>query len=689
MLGAALALLVTGTAASPARAQADLRWYGTVSVSDSATWAGPGDGSTPESGSGSFTIGFDGQVADSFTPAVGGAPVDVYQFYGGIDLRSYSVDLNGATDTWMDNDYTCTSTSTFGSPSVTDGTLTVNIGATPGASGEGSVSAMAENGAAYYYSFPYSINTPDTPGCEEPSFDYTGAGQGGINWLGSPDAPGMGMGGYVMVQSNRDDMGRVFVKGSFTGQAEAGAAWMFDAYKVLSDDATVTVDLMGLPPGVPPPADQPPPPEEQPKTKDLVRIQLMASKMPPGNGSLTVGGKTCRGGDQACFIEVERGSEVRVVANADTGSQTLGLYGCDRYAGLACIITATGPRAVSAYFGEDPEILPPTLLTPDQKIMLADAGADAADEGAMGCALSALILGTGGAAGLAELEAAGEEALNETFGNCVKGITVTAGLGMALKLDPPDPEWRSVGYPEALPAAKTRRCRLRRGCRQLRQAAKRHRTVTDRQASLIEAAGVAANRYGNAVGAGDATVQHAQRAAFAVLLDLSADLEAARATYGKGLVKALRKLGLRKLVVKLPRKPLKPPRAALDRLVRKKLAVDRADALRLVRGVKPKSRKIDVVKQLRAPADTARARAALAALPAVDLVALTRVLAAQEGVGGQALDEALAGLTGCNEASTSAARGVFAAVKTEPRSMANRAFDELARRAALATCNAG
>ena len=105
---------------------------------------------------------------------------------------------------------------------------------------------------------------------------------------------------------------------------------------------------------------------------------------------------------------------------------------------------------------------------------------------------------------------------------------------------------------------------------------------TGRQsASLIEAAAVAGNRYGNAVTARDARVQHVQRAAFTVLLDLAADLDEQRAAQSRKLAKVVRKLGLRKLLVRVPKR-VKVPVAALDRLVRKRLATDRANAKRLV-----------------------------------------------------------------------------------------------------------
>ena len=268
----------------------------------------------------------------------------------------------------------------------------------------------------------------------------------------------------------------------------------------------------------------------------------------------------------------------------------------------------TGPRTVNAYFGTDPEILDPTLLDPDQKIFLAEQGAEAATQGAVGCAVGAVIIGTGGTAAAAEVALLGSTAASQVFTDCVKGALLTGALGMLLKVDPPDPDFRAVGYPEAMPGAKSKRCRLRRGCKELTRAARRMASTGRQSASLIEAAAVAGNRYGNAVTAGDARVQHVQRAAFTVLLDLAADLDEQRAAHSRKLAKVVRKLGLRKLRVRVPKR-VKVPAAALDRLVRKRLATDRADAKRLVRGVKPGRKRVDLLKTLRAAArDLRRAR---------------------------------------------------------------------------------
>ena len=453
--------------------------------------------------------------------------------------------------------------------------------------------------------------------------------------------------------------------------------------ELVSQDVTVTVDLQGYPPGVKPDEEEPPPPTP----KDPVVLRLVASKFPPGNGSLKAGGARCRGGDLSCSITVERGTTVRVVAEADTGSLTHGLYGCDQNLGLACNVRMTGPRTVNAYFGTDPEILDPTLLDPDQKIFLAEQGAEAATQGAVGCVVGAVIIGTGGTAAAAEVALLGSTAASQVFTDCVKGALLTGALGMLLKVDPTDPDFRAVGYPEAIPGAKGKRCRLRRGCKELTRAARRMASTGRRSASLVEAAAVAGNRYGNAVTARDARVQHVQRAAFTILLNLAADLDEQRAAESRKFAKVVRKLGLRKLLVRVPKR-VKVPAAALDRLVRKRLATDRADAKRLVRGVKPGRKRVDLLKTLRAAARTSAAHGALAELPAVDLPLLVLAIADQEGARSAGLDAGLQALASCDEGAATAARDALKSLAAKPALIAGRALDELARRAAQPGCAA-
>ena len=90
----------------------------------------------------------------------------------------------------------------------------------------------------------------------------------------------------------------------------------------------------------------------------------------------------------------------------------------------------------------------------------------------MGCAIGAVIIGTLGTAAAAEVALLGSTAASQVFTNCVKGALLTGALGMLLKVDPPDPDFRAVGYPEAMPGAKSKRCRLRRGCKELTSAAR-------------------------------------------------------------------------------------------------------------------------------------------------------------------------------------------------------------------------
>ena len=178
-----------------------------------------------------------------------------------------------------------------------------------------------------------------------------------------------------------------------------------------------------------------------------------------------------------------------------------------------------------------------------------------------------------------------------------------------------------------------------------------------------------------------------QRAAFTILLDLAADLDEQRAAHSRKLAKVVRKLGLRKLLVRVPKR-VKVPAAALDRLVRKRLATDRADAKRLVRGVKPGRKRVDLLKTLRAAARTSAARGALADLPAADLPLLVLAIADQEGARSAGLDAGLQALASCDEGAATAARNALDSLAAKPALIAGRALDELARRAAQPGCAA-
>ena len=106
-------------------------------------------------------------------------------------------------------------------------------------------------------------------------------------------------------------------------------------------------------------------------------------------------------------------------------------------------------------------------------------------------------------------------------------------------------------------------------------------------------------------------------------------------------------------MVRVPKR-VKVPAAALDRLVRKRLATDRADARRLVRGVKPGRKRVDLLKTLRAAARTSAARGALADLPAADLPLLVLAIADQEGARSAGLDAGLQALASCGEGAADA-----------------------------------
>ena len=66
-LGLALALALSALTAAPAFGQADLRWYGTVKVSETASWTSNLSLDPPYwGGSGSYTIAFNGETADLY-----------------------------------------------------------------------------------------------------------------------------------------------------------------------------------------------------------------------------------------------------------------------------------------------------------------------------------------------------------------------------------------------------------------------------------------------------------------------------------------------------------------------------------------------------------------------------------------------------------------------------------------------
>lgn len=669
--------MVAVAVAAPALGQADLRWFGSVHVSETSSWktyTGQSAGFFPSQGSGSFTIPFNGEAAIEYTPAYNPEDGEYYSFHDH-PAGPPSASVSAGTGHWQGTDasgntYTCSTTGTLGAVTSYAGVLRAGIYL----SHAGTLQFQAGFGAdSPYLSYPVSWETSGAhSACDEPVEDEGGYVAGiPLAFLSYPE-----------VAYTRSESGVVTAAGTVPGRTDPYLGWIVGGGE--AHDVSITVDLKGYPPEVKPEEEEE---EPQPRTevKDPVVLRLDASRFPPGNGTLKAAGVTCHGGNQNCSVTVERGSTVRVVADAQTGSMTHGLYGCDQSLGLACTVHMSGDRTVTAYFGEDPEILDPTLLTPDQKIDLAQRAADAATEGAVGCVAGAIVIGTGGTAAAAEVALLGSTTAGKIFTDCAQGAVLTGALGMLLKVDPPDPDFRSVGYPEALPTPKERPCRLRRGCKPLTRAARRVASAARRVASLTEAAAVAGNRYGNAINARDARVQHVQRAAFTVLLDLAADVDARRAAHSRKLAALLRRRGVRRLRVNVPKR-VKISTAALDRLVRKRLATSRDDARRLVLGVKARRKPVDVLKALRAPARTAGARAALANLRAADLPLLVLAIADQERVRTAGLDGALQALASCDEGSAATVRTALASLSAEPVLIAGRAVDELARRAALPGC---
>ena len=274
----------------------------------------------------------------------------------------------------------------------------------------------------------------------------------------------------------------------------------------------------------------------------------------------------------------------------------------------------------------------------------------------MGCVVGAVIIGTGGTAAAAEVALLGSTAASQVFTDCVKGALLTGALGMLLKVDPPDPDFRAVGYPEAIPGAKGKRCRLRRGCEELNRAARRMASTGRRSASLVEAAAVAGNRYGNAVTARDARVQHVQRAAFTILLNLAADLDEQRAAgiaqvrEGGAQARPAQAASARAETRQGPGGGAGPPGAQApgDRAAPTPSASCAASS---------QAASVSIYsKALRAAARTSAAHGGTRGAPAVDLPLLVLAIADQEGARSAGLDAGLQALASCDEGAATATR---------------------------------
>ena len=253
----------------------------------------------PQSGSavlgrtGSYTIAFNGETADVYV-----APDEYEQYqFDAHPVAAPTASVYAGTNTWewtdpCENHYTCSTKGTYGAVSTAPGALLAEIQMPPAAAGSLSFWAtFASNadppGMTSSVAWETTGVTPaDDVYCEHPSFDSESDREyiegGPVGFLSKAD-----------VAFTRSDQGVVRASGTVAGATDNTGTWTLGGHPFVSQDVTVTVDLQGYPPGVKPDEEEPPPPTP----KDPVVLRLVASKFPPGNGSLKAGGARCRGGD--------------------------------------------------------------------------------------------------------------------------------------------------------------------------------------------------------------------------------------------------------------------------------------------------------------------------------------------------------------------------------------------------------
>ena len=274
------------------------------------------------------------------------------------------------------------------------------------------------------------------------------------------------------------------------------------------------------------------------------------------------GAISCGLGQLLCNTKVLQGSSVRLAALRGEAGTFVMWLGCDRTLGMACFVDMPYGRTVAAWFSYDFigqwEPPPDGLFSRDRKAEIAENGARAATEGAVGCLGSAVLIGSAsrgstavGAAGVAtRWQAFALKVFQETVGNCAKGVFGTIANGVLLKVDPPDPQWRQLALAEPMPRPRSVPCPLPRGCGTLNAARTRLAAADRRVLELQEALAVAANRYGNAVGANDRPIAGAARGDDGRdERDARGRLSAAKRGVEVARLRPLRSAGIRKLVI--------------------------------------------------------------------------------------------------------------------------------------------
>lgn len=411
-----------------------------------------------------------------------------------------------------------------------------------------------------------------------------------------------------------------------------------------SRSVTMTVDLTGTPVQALP--------DEQVGRQ---RLEVVAHGTQYGSVVGTDDAIACGQGAARCAAELVTNSRIRLAALASTAGRHIMWLGCDQVVGQSCLVDMHSSRTVHAWFGYDFvgqwEPPPDGLFDPARKAEIAGNGADAATNGAVGCGLSAALIGTAGGSSVIVAGTAGaatrfgalaEKAFEETVGNCVTGIAGTIFNGVLLKIDPPDPQWDRASLPERFPVRRVSRCRLPRGCPAFVKARTAYVAADARVLELQESIAVAANRYGNAVNRRAPQVQALHQATMRAASGQLAEDYDRRSAASAALATALQAAGLRRITI--PRRVVaraqraqasrrKMPKATVARLLRKHL-IERADEVApTLKALTPKKAKsIDVLRLLRRPVRTTQLRAAAAALTLADVARLTESVPRDTGV---------------------------------------------------------
>ncbi|HEY3829770.1 MAG TPA: hypothetical protein VGL57_11290 [Solirubrobacteraceae bacterium] len=308
--------------------------------------------------------------------------------------------------------------------------------------------------------------------------------------------------------------------------------------------------------------------------------QMVRLEISPGWGKVTSSpvGIDC---PSKCEAYYRKGTRVTLSATTDGNHHQLGFTTVH---GNVCV--GSGSSCAVDLLLDEITLLRPLeperwkLFSPGEKVDIAGYGADAAENGAVGCAVSAAILAGAAEAGFAEygakltldqfseslglkdwrtlayfigdtlvpglgetanglvlineaqaeeLEARVSKAFDFAFGNCAQGAAETVAAGILLVIDPRDPHGESVALPLKRKPLSEPRCKApgapqRHACAALHKAGRAYRSASERMASITEALAITANRFATAAKAAEEPEMKLQRAVTRVLDD-----EAARA----------------------------------------------------------------------------------------------------------------------------------------------------------------